>query len=881
MGLDFIKHGGPFQAEAIIVLEPGDNFFTSKEHKSLLMECLRNAGIDPTQVAIIRCAPAYDEEMKGDDTAIKHYIHSYREKFLKVLSMYEANVVIAIGSQVLTQFMGSVPFKVSDYSAKVKEIMLDKPRHVIAVTSLNYAIDRIDPIPTFKAEFTALTKFKENNYEYSKDMFVQSSLGYEWRIDLSDILENKPKSIAFDTETTGLDWKLESVYPIVGQMTWQDGQSALTPLSDDYFADYFKSNIDNILTFINKICGNSDVSDINYTEYIAKIISQWKEILEDPNVKVIGHNIKFDMHMISKVGIEVKNVFLDTLQALHAIDENSKKRNLDMAVKQYIPDLYGYADMFNEETDKGKMIDVHPEDMISYAGGDTDATFRLAKVLYRLGKQDPDNFNVLMKVRMPAIKSLYRLEKTGIRIDVDKLPTLSQLVDLDLKERRIELMKAIPKKILRKHVWEKELVSGKADVLVPSNRELMTDAFFSEDGCNFEPVVFTKGTSRKKNSKDKVPKLSVKDHLSFFFDSGDELLFLYEEYQKISKLASTYIGNDDDEEKLKGLYKYIYTNPLTEETRVHTSFAINTTTGRTSSKEPNVQNLPQGRGDENSTSSKTAKGYKELFIPRKGYKMVEIDYSQAEVRLVAQASQDPNLLEIYRKGLDVYKAVAATVIMKITIEEFEQLPKNIQKAKRQAAKAVVLGFLYGMFPKKFKTYAKTTFNVDFTIEEAEKVREDFFIYFAGVARWHEEQKKKVHSDTFIKSLHGATRHLPGIQSKDKWIVLSNERDAINNPIQGFASDMGLIALDIIYKDFDAEKVRPINFVHDAIYFEIKEELVEEYSSYLKWYMENIPLNQMFNLKLDLPLIAEVEVGNSFADKKELECTSVRPDFCTL
>lgn len=881
MVLDYITHSGPKNAEVILMLEPGDKLFSSPDHKKLLIECLDDAKVDLKNVAIIRCSPEYPEEMAGDDTAIKKYVADYRDKMLQVLAQYESKAIVATGKWVLTQFMGSTPFKMSEYSAKVKQIHLDKVRDVITVTSLNYAVDRVDPIPTFKAEFTALRKFKESGYDYSKDMFVQSSKGYEWRLDLSDILENKPKSIAFDTETTGLDWKLESVYPIVGQLTYMDGQSILTPLSDDYFPDYFKDSLVNILTFINKLAGNSAEVELDYSEVVNKLISQWKDLLEDPNVKVIGHNIKFDMHMISKVGIEVENVFLDTLQALHAIDENSKKRNLDMAVKQYVPSLYGYADLFNEETDKGNMIEVHPNDMISYAGGDTDATFRLAKELYRIASKDPDNLNVLMKVRMPAIKSLYKLEKTGIRVDADKLPELSKLVHEDLKNRRIELMKAIPKKLLRKHVWAKDMVSGKADVLVPGHKELMIDAFFSEDGCGLEPLVFTNGTKNKKDPSEKIPTLSVKDHLSFFFDSGAELLFLYDEYQKIDKLASTYIGNDDDTDKLKGLYKYVNYNPGTEETRVHTGFAINTTTGRTSSKNPNIQNLPQGRGDEDSTSSKTAKGYKELFIPREGYSMVEIDYSQAEVRLVAQASQDQNLLEIYRKGLDVYKAVAAEVILKITVEEFEKLPKKVQKAKRQAAKAVVLGFLYGMFPTKFKTYAKTTFNVEFTQEEAEKVREDFFIYFSGVARWHEERKQFVHKYEWIKSLHGATRHLPGIKSKDKWIVLSNERDAINNPIQGFASDMGLIALNHIYKDFDMEIVRPINFVHDAIYFEIKDEYVKEYCSYLKWYMENIPLKEMFNLELDLPLVAEVEVGTSFADKSELDCESIKPQFCTL
>lgn len=1089
-----IKFAGSVNSEVVVVLDPANEIFPDKAVSTLLQECLRDSGIDNKNVAVIRCSPAVPEELKEDKTAAKNYILQYRDTFFKQLNRYvNAKVVIVCGSQALTQYTGKKSLKVSDYYGFIKHV---EGRYIIGTSSADFAVVRLDPIPVFKAEFRALAKFKAANYQYSDKLMVANSENYEWRVDISDILANKPTSIAFDTETTGLDWKLDSVYPIVAQMTFKEGHSILTPLSYKYFPEYFEEKF-----------GKWNLK---------KLIGQWKELLEDPNVKVIGHNIKFDMHMISKVGIEINNVFLDTMQMLHAIDENSIRRNLDIAVKQYVPSMFGYADCvspdslvltadmrkvmaaalkpgdvlcafteditggratrrrmsrsivlntqsirrnrlsittksgrntivsdghlmlikrlknrshkwewaradsliigdnlkpfpfedqdisyeagyiaglldgegwmcprqakvgvsqtegtvldtfteyidsfglqigcksydkrkekrianftlhgaecfkvlqkfrpkrlmeqfkwegcglpttgfpydpivsienlgegevigletstqtiiadgllshnsFNENTDKGNMLEVHPDDMVSYAGGDTDATFRLAKALYKILNQDKANLGVLMKVRMPAIKSFYKLEKTGIRIDLEALPTLVNAVTLDIEDRHKELIMAIPKKVLRKHAWD----SGKGDSLKPSSRALMTDAFFSADGCGLTPKVFT---------AKKVPTLSVSKHLVYFEDDGIELLALFAEYQKLSKLANTYIGSDEDPEKLKGLYKYIHFNPNTKEYRVHSSFNIDTVTSRSSSKKPNVQNLPQGRGDKDSRAAQTAKAYKKLFIPREGYSLVEIDYSQAEVRLAACKSKDQAMIDIYAHGLDVYRATAATVMMGITLEDFLQLPEEVQKAKRQASKAVVLGFMYGLMAKSFKTYAKILFGVEFTDQESEKIRDTFFSKHRGFATWHEQTKLEVKTNKQVRSLFGAVRHLPSIDSKDAWIVREAEREAINSPIQGDSSNMGLIALDLIYKDFDMNIIRPINFVHDALYFEVKTEYVEEYAPYLRWYMENIPLKEMFGLDLGIPLIAEVEIGTSFANKEKFDCEAVRPLFCSL
>ncbi len=839
-----LVYAGNKSPEVLFIMEPGSVVFKTDIEKKILKECIDFAEIDAKQIALVRCAHEPEEGLWDDKAQLKKYILTYRESLLEILRSMSPKAVVCLGGNSLQAFMGARAFKPSDYNGQVR---LVDGVPVIATSSLQVASTRLDSINIFRAECAALKKFRDSGYIYSEELFSDICGGYKWCVDLTELVNNPPKVIAFDTETTGLDWKLDSVYPFVAQLTWEEGQGIAIPLGNTYFPEYF-----------SELLGSWDQE---------KLLGQLKTVLENPNTKVVGHNIKFDMHMISKLGIEI-TPWMDTMQLLHAIDENSLQKNLDVAVKQYVGDMYGYADSFNRSVDKSNMISVPPDKLLGYACGDTDATFRLCKTLYAIAKQDPSNLAVLHKVRMPAIKSFYLLEKQGICIDTNKLPELVKTVEEGMAERHVELITSIPREVLLKHAWTAGS-AGVSDNLRPTNSQLIIDALFSESGLGLTPKLYT-------NTKE--PSLSAKDHLSYFEDEGIKLIELYIEQQKVSKLSSTYIG---DSSESKGLYKYIHTDPRTVVTKVHTSFSLLTDTGRSSSKSPNVQNLPQGRGSEDSAVTKIAKAYKGLFSASEGYSIVEIDYSQAEVRLAAWASGDEKLLEIYRNGLDVYRSTAANVMMGISLEEFMQLPKNVQKNKRQGAKAVVLGFLYGMLAKKFGVYAKLTYGVEFTKQESEDIRTKFFQVHKGLAEWHAKVKLDVAKQGYVKSILGATRHLPGIKSSDRWVVLQNERNAINSPIQGDASNFGLIALDLIYRDFPRDIVRPVNFVHDALYFEVKRGYEEEYAGYLKWYMENIPLNQMFGVNPPLPLIAECSIGDNFRDKKEIEIASVKPSFCSF
>ena len=167
------------------------------------------------------------------------------------------------------------------------------------------------------------------------------------------------------------------------------------------------------------------------------------------------------------------------------------------------------------------------------------------------------------------------------------------------------------------------------------------------------------------------------------------------------------------------------------------------------------------------------------------------------------------------------------------------------KHLRQQAKACNFGFLYGMWHTKFQRFAKTDYQVDITIDEARAMREGFFRTYPGLERWHADTREFVREYGYVRALHGAKRTLPGIWSVDEGIQAECERQAINAPVQRFASDLGLIAFNRICRDAPMDIVKPVAFIHDALVFYVKDEYVRQAGQWIKWYMESAPLQEWF------------------------------------
>jgi DNA polymerase I-like protein with 3'-5' exonuclease and polymerase domains len=271
---------------------------------------------------------------------------------------------------------------------------------------------------------------------------------------------------------------------------------------------------------------------------------------------------------------------------------------------------------------------------------------------------------------------------------------------------------------------------------------------------------------------------------------------------------------------------------------------------------------------------------------------------------------EQNMIRIYQMGGDIHAATAAAT-MGIEYEDFVEYQhddtplcevidrfvgaqtwlnqqegkkssftiKQFFKAKRQQAKAINFGFLYGMGWRTFMTYAKTDYGVEFTESEAKEVRKTFFRKYPRLQTWHEVTRQIVHERGYVRALHGAIRRLPSVASNDEAMVALAERNAINSPVQRFASDLGLIALQRICRDMPSDVLKPVAFIHDALIFLVPEDRAEEMAGYVKWYMETPPLEEWFGIKPPLPIVADAEIGDSLAEMEEVEgITSTQPDW---
>ena len=279
------------------------------------------------------------------------------------------------------------------------------------------------------------------------------------------------------------------------------------------------------------------------------------------------------------------------------------------------------------------------------------------------------------------------------------------------------------------------------------------------------------------------------------------------------------------------------------------------------SENPNGQNFPK-RG-------KMAKAYRRSFVAPEGYYVLEADLSQAELRISAAMANEPTMLRIYREGGDIHKETAL-IVLGISKARFSELPKDEQKSARQKAKAVNFGFIYGMGWRKFIGYAKTQYAVEFTEEEAQRIRNAFFSKYSKLQAWHEKQRREAIQNGQVRSYSGRIRHLPMIYSDDEMIQQEAGRQSINSPVQEFASSLGVMAIGRLVQEIDPQYLAPIAFVHDAIFCYVKAEYLEWGAKTLKWYMETNPLEEWFDLRLPCPIIADVSFGLNFGDTYEME-----------
>jgi DNA polymerase-1 len=672
----------------------------------------------------------------------------------------------------------------------------------------------------FRADALTLKRLADGDFhaDAAKHSLVT---GYEIVDDLQFLIDQNPSQLVVDVETDGLDWFDRSKQLLTIQLSPQPGVGYL--LSWDHPERPAPRRVRR------------------------KLKQQLTHLLCSTDRSVIGFNLKFDLLWITtRLGIRFKidhDVLL--LAALH--DENQRSKDLSTLTKIFVPELAGYDDWFNRKYDKAKMREVPLSDMLMYGAGDVDATFRLFQYLEPLVRRDAKLWRNYRIVTMPGINTLVSMELRGMHCDAAKLDSLETSLSTRVKEIETALLAQVPRPIKRAHVDK-----AKPHGLKFSRDSFVRDILFDHpSGFRLTPVLYTDST-KNLPADQRLASLSSKNHFPYFADTNEFVLQLIE-YKKLKRLLDANIKKFREKYMREGM--------------IHPSYSLHTTsTGRTSSQSPNSQNWPK-RGT-------FAKEYRNIFVPPEGFAVVEADYSQIELRIVANMANEPEMVRIYREGGDIHTDTARFA-SRVTDEQFAAMSKDERALLRFKGKAINFGYVYGMGARKYKVYAKTQYGVDVTDQESEDIRNLYFRKYSGLVSWHQKMREFIRANGYVRSYSGRVRHLPMIRSAEQHVRSAAERMGINAPVQEFGSTLGLMAMTAIDQELDPAYMALASFVHDAIYVLTPLQHVEWAAKTLKYYMERMDLKALFDVDFKIPLIADVAVAvDGFGGVKELKALTL-------
>jgi len=517
-------------------------------------------------------------------------------------------------------------------------------------------------------------------------------------------------------------------------------------------------------------------------------------LLTSDEHKKVGQNLKYDRSVLLNHGIELKGIAFDTMLESYVLDSTGK-HNMDALAYKYL----GHTCIsFEDIAGKGKkqltFNQISIKEAAPYAAEDADITLRLHLELQRQLQAIPELLTVLDDIEMPLLTVLSDIERGGVEID-------SQLLHVQSAEiaQRLAELEAL--------AYEE---AGKPFNL-GSPKQLQTILF---EELNI-PVIKKTPKGAPSTAEEVLQELALTYPLP-------KLII---EHRGLSKLKSTYT------DKLP-----LMVNQDTG--RVHTSYhqAV-TVTGRLSSSDPNLQNIP--------IRSSEGRRIRQAFIAQKGYKIVAADYSQIELRIMAHLSQDAGLLAAFSEGKDIHKATAAEVFS-VTLDE-------VTTDQRRSAKAINFGLIYGMSAFGL---AK---QLNIGRQEAQTYMDRYFSRYPGVLTYMEDTRLLANEKAYVETIFGRRLQLPNINAKNGMLKKAAERAAINAPMQGTAADIikkAMIDMAAWVALKPAGSVQILMQVHDELVFAIKEECVESYTKEIQAIMANAA-------QLDVPLIADADVGDNW------------------
>ena len=577
----------------------------------------------------------------------------------------------------------------------------------------------------------------------------------------------KAELVAVDTETTSLDYMKAKLVGV--SVAVEPGQAAYIPFGHDYLGAPEQLDKDSVL-------------------------EQLKPLLEDPSIKKVGQNLKYDMSVLAQHGIRLQGIAFDTMLESYVFDSVATRHDMDSLAEKYLEETcISFSDVTGKGAAQLTFNQVALEQAGPYAAEDADITLRLHQCLWPKVQAQPTLETVFNDLELPLLPVLSKIERTGALVDDTLLFQQSQ----ELAERLAEL---------ETQAWD--LAGQQFNLASPKQ---LGEILFEK----LEIPVLKKTAKGAPSTKEEVLQ-----ELALDYPLPKVLL----EHRGLAKLKSTYT------DKLPTMI-----NPVSK--RIHTSYhQAGTATGRLSSSDPNLQNIP--------VRTPEGRRVRQAFIPATGCKMVAADYSQIELRIMAHLSEDPSLLKAFAEGQDIHRATAAEV--------FAVATEEVTADMRRSAKAINFGLIYGMSAFGLAR------QLNIGRKQAAEYIELYFERYPGVQSYMNNIRHSAAELGYVETFFGRRLYLPEISSRNGMRRQAAERTAINAPMQGTAAD--IIKLAMIHVDdwlTSAElQSRMIMQVHDELVLEVPESELEIVSQGLIEKMEHA-------VELLVPLVVDVGVGNNW------------------
>ena len=587
---------------------------------------------------------------------------------------------------------------------------------------------------------------------------------------------NDAKLIAFDTETTGLDAQQAQLVGL--SFAVKPGEAAYIPLTHSYMGVPEQLDRDTVLRAL-------------------------KPLLEDPSKAKVGQHAKYDMNILANCaiggdqacGIMVQGVAYDTMLESYVLDSTGSRHDMDSLALKYLGHTTtSFQDIAGKGVKQLTFDQISLEQAGPYAAEDADVTLRLHHVLHEKLAAIPSLNSVLTDIEMPLVPVLARIERQGALVDANLLGIQS----VELGDKLVAL--------------EREAFAIAGEEFNLSSPKQLGVILYEKLGL---PIISKTAKGQPSTAEAVLAELAEQD-----FPLPKVLM----QYRSMSKLKSTYTDRLPEQ-----------INPRTG--RIHTSYhqAV-TATGRLSSSDPNLQNIP----------IRTAEGrrIRQAFVAPKGYKLLAADYSQIELRIMAHLAKDEGLLHAFRNNLDVHSATAAEV--------FGVELADVTTDQRRSAKAINFGLIYGMSAFGL---AK---QIGVDRKQSQAYIDRYFARYPGVLDYMERTRTQAAEQGYVETIFGRRLYLPEINAKNPALRKGAERTAINAPMQGTAADIikkAMVAVDnwLSASGLDA---RVILQVHDELVLEVREDLVDQVRDEVRGHMSEAA-------KLDVPLVVEVGVGNNW------------------